>query len=103
MIRVTRINEAELVINADLIEFVEAIPDTMITLTTGKKIMVKESPDELIRRVAEFRRLSGIRHQLGRAVCSATRMSTRRSHGSAPPPARRPGRLPRRMCASRPR
>ena len=56
MIRVTRINEAELVINADLIEFVEAIPDTMITLTTGKKIMVQESIDEVIGRVAEFKR-----------------------------------------------
>ncbi len=58
MIRVTRINDSELVINADLIEFVEAIPDTMISLTTGKKIMVKESTDEIIARVAEFRRLA---------------------------------------------
>ena len=61
MIRVTRINEAELVINADLIEFVEAIPDTMITLTTGKKIMVQESIDEVIGRVAEFKRLASTR------------------------------------------
>ena len=41
MIKVTRINDKTLVINADLIEFVESIPDTMISLTTGKKIMVK--------------------------------------------------------------
>jgi len=61
MIRVTRINEAELVINADLIEFVEAIPDTMITLTTGKKIMVQESIDDVIARVAEFKRLASTR------------------------------------------
>jgi len=61
MIRVTRINDSELVINADLIEFVEAIPDTMISLTTGKKIIVKETPDEIIRRVAEFKRLSSVR------------------------------------------
>ena len=58
MIRVTRINDTELVINADLIEFVESIPESMITLTTGKKIMVKEKIDEIIDRVAEFRRLS---------------------------------------------
>jgi flagellar protein FlbD len=57
MIRVTRINDNELVINADLIEFVEAIPDTMISLTTGKKIIVRESPDEIIRRGAESTRL----------------------------------------------
>jgi flagellar protein FlbD len=61
MIKVTRINDADLVINADLIEFVEAIPDTMITLTTGKKIMVRESVDEIIQRVAEFKRLAMVR------------------------------------------
>lgn len=58
MIKVTRINDSELVINADLIEFVEAIPDTIISLTTGKKIMVKETIDEIINRVANFKRLS---------------------------------------------
>ena len=58
MIKVTRINETELVINVDLIEFIEAIPDTMISLTTGKKIMVRESIDEIIDRVASFKRLS---------------------------------------------
>jgi len=42
MIQVTRLNDTKLVINADLIEFVEEIPDTIISLTTGKKIMVKE-------------------------------------------------------------
>lgn len=61
MIRVTRINDAELVINADLIEFVEAIPETMITLTTGKKIMVREAVDDIIERVAEFKRLASAR------------------------------------------
>jgi len=61
MIRVTRINDAELVINADLIEFVEAIPETMITLTTGKKIMVREAVDEIVRRVAEFKRMASVR------------------------------------------
>ena len=61
MIKVTRLNDSDLVINADLIEFVEAIPDTIISLTTGKKIMVKESIDEIIERVAQFKRKSGIR------------------------------------------
>jgi flagellar protein FlbD len=61
MIRVTRINDAELVINSDLIEFVEPVPDTMITLTTGKRIMVKESIDEIIDRVAEFKQRSAAR------------------------------------------
>jgi flagellar protein FlbD len=61
MIKVTRINDRELVINADLIEFVESIPDTMISLTTGKKIMVKETIDEIISRVAGFKRISAPR------------------------------------------
>lgn len=58
MIKVTRINDSDLVINADLIEFVEAIPDTIISLTTGKKIMVRNTPDEIIEKVAAFKRLS---------------------------------------------
>lgn len=61
MIKVTRLNDSELVINADLIEFVEALPDTLISLTTGKKIVVRETPDEVISRVAAFRRLSNVR------------------------------------------
>ena len=62
MITVTRLNDSKLVINSDLIEFVEAIPDTIISLTTGKKIMVKESTDTIIFLVAEFRKkVSSIR------------------------------------------
>lgn len=56
MIKVTRLNDTELVINTDLIEFIEAIPDTIISLTTGKKIMVKETVDEVIARVKDFKR-----------------------------------------------
>ena len=40
MIKLTRLNESELVVNAEMIVFVEAIPDTILTLTSGKKIMV---------------------------------------------------------------
>jgi len=58
MIRVTKLNDEEILINDDLIEFVETIPETMISLVDGKKIMVKESPDEIIERVATFRRMS---------------------------------------------
>ena len=43
MIEVTKLNDERIIINAELIELVEEIPDTMITLTTGKKIFVKES------------------------------------------------------------
>jgi len=58
MIRVTKLNDELIVINDDLIEFVEETPDTIISLTDGKKIMVKESPDEIIKKVAAFRRMA---------------------------------------------
>lgn len=61
MIEVTRLNDSKLVINADLIEFVEATPDTIISLTTGKKIMVRETPQEIIDRVTQFRNRINIR------------------------------------------
>lgn len=58
MIRVTRLRakEPDLVINAELIETVEATPDTVITLTTGQKLIVQESPDGIIRLVTEYKR-----------------------------------------------
>ena len=43
MIELTRLNDTKFTLNADLIEMVEEVPDTVITLTTGKKIFVKES------------------------------------------------------------
>ncbi len=63
MIRVNRLDGSILVINADLIEFVEAIPETIVCLTTGKKIMVRETIDEIINRVAQFKRMSADRMQ----------------------------------------
>lgn len=56
MIRLTRINHVPLVLNSDLIEHVEVTPDTVISLTTGQKFVVLETPEEVIRRVIEFRR-----------------------------------------------
>ena len=56
MINVTKLNGSELVINADLIEFIEKTPDTLITLTTGRKMMVKEELEDVIRSVLDFRR-----------------------------------------------
>jgi flagellar protein FlbD len=56
MIRLTRISHASVVLNSDLIEHIESTPDTVISLTTGQKVVVLESCDEVIRRVVEFRR-----------------------------------------------
>jgi flagellar protein FlbD len=59
MIKVTRLNGQLIVLNADLIEFVEEIPDTIISLTTGKKIMVQESAEQIIEKVIAFKRNAG--------------------------------------------
>jgi len=55
MIKVTKLNGKELVVNADLIEFVEATPDTLISLTTGRKIMVLEEVTEVVQRAVRYR------------------------------------------------
>jgi flagellar protein FlbD len=62
VIKVTRLNHVPLVLNTDLIEYMEATPDTVITLSTGQKIVVRETAEEVVSRVIEFRRqiLSGM-------------------------------------------
>lgn len=56
MIKLTRLNGKEFVLNIDLIEFIESTPDTVISTTTGKKVVVTESVDEIIEKIVEFRR-----------------------------------------------
>jgi flagellar protein FlbD len=55
MIKVTRINNTQLIINADWIETVEATPDTVITLTNGKKYIVAEKIEDIVNRVIEYK------------------------------------------------
>jgi flagellar protein FlbD len=56
MIPLRRLNNQPIVVNCDLIESVEATPDTVITLTSGNKLIVRDSPDEIRRRIIEFKR-----------------------------------------------
>lgn len=56
MITVTRLNHTPLVINPDLIVFIEETPDTIITLSNGEKIVVQETVGEVIQRVLNYRR-----------------------------------------------
>jgi len=62
MIQLTRLNNHPLVVNSDLIKFVEQAPDTVITLVNGDKIVVRESAQDVLERVVRFRRsvLQGI-------------------------------------------
>jgi flagellar protein FlbD len=56
MITITRLNDKEIVINADLIETIEENPDTTITMTTGRKFIAKEEKKEIIDRIVEYKK-----------------------------------------------
>jgi flagellar protein FlbD len=78
MIRLTRLNHVPLVLNSDLIEHIEITPDTVISMTTGQKIRVLESAEEVIARIIDFRRII---HGLPEASAHALEA------GATPPPA----------------
>lgn len=54
MIKLTRLGGEAFLLNADLIEYVEQRPDTFITLTTGARLVVAESMDEVLRRAVVY-------------------------------------------------
>jgi len=56
MIAITRLNDKEIVINADLIESIEENPDTTITMTTGRKFIAKEGKKEVIDKIVEYKK-----------------------------------------------
>ncbi|MDQ7778489.1 MAG: flagellar FlbD family protein [Planctomycetota bacterium] len=56
MIKVTRLNNKEFVVNAEMIQFIEETPDTVITLVNHEKIVVKEAVDIVIQRIIEYGR-----------------------------------------------
>lgn len=56
MIEVTKLNDQKVLINPDLIEFVQETPDTVISFTTGRKIIVKESRQEVKNLVKLYRK-----------------------------------------------
>ena len=56
MITVTRLNDKEVVVNCETILLVEANPDTTITTTTGLKIIVKESVEDIVAKTKEYKK-----------------------------------------------
>lgn len=56
MIQLTRLNKKPLIVNADLIEFIENAPDTVITLVTGEKVIVLESSEAVLDLIYQYRR-----------------------------------------------
>ncbi|MCL2002685.1 MAG: flagellar FlbD family protein [Oscillospiraceae bacterium] len=55
MISVTRLNGKDFYVNPDLIIFIEETPDTVITLTDGRKLVVSENARLVIERIVEYR------------------------------------------------
>ena len=56
MIKLTRLDGEAFILNAELIKYVEARPDTYITLVAGERLVVREAPDEVLRRALEYQR-----------------------------------------------
>lgn len=56
MIQLTRLNGQPIMVNSDLIESVETTPDTVITLTSGNKLIVRDSMDSIQTLIVEFKR-----------------------------------------------
>ena len=56
MIKLTHLSGEEFVVNADLIRYVERRPDTFVTLTSGDRLVVRESMDEVLRRALDYQR-----------------------------------------------
>lgn len=55
MIKLTGLNNKELIINAEHIEKLEAVPESLITLTNGNKYLVRESNEEIVNKVLEYK------------------------------------------------
>ena len=56
MIPVTRLDGSSMLLNIDLIVTIEQTPDTLVSLTTGDRVLVRESPDELVVRITRYKR-----------------------------------------------
>jgi flagellar protein FlbD len=71
MIKLTRLNGIPLYLNSDLIEHIDATPDTVVTLTSGPKFLVSETAEDVCEKVLAFRRSilerEGVTHQMGNA------------------------------------
>ena len=56
MIRLTRLNGKEFVVNADMVKFVEETPDTVITMRDGDRLVVREKAGEVVERAIDYSR-----------------------------------------------
>ncbi len=62
MISITRLDGSSVLLNVDLIVSIERTPDTLIALTTGDRVLVRDCPEDLVERIVAFkRRLAEVR------------------------------------------
>jgi flagellar protein FlbD len=59
MVYLTGLNGSQVLLNADLVEIILETPDCLITMTTGRKLMVRESMEEVRKKILEYRRKLG--------------------------------------------
>ncbi len=55
MVKLTKLNGNPIVVNADLVEFIEETPDCLLTMTTGRKLMVREKQEEVMQQLLAYR------------------------------------------------
>ena len=95
MIELTRLKGNGIVLNSDLIKTAESSPDTMLTLITGEKLIVREEPQEVVSRVLAYRAQllkTVARSSLGQISISALFSLLGLSASDAPPEETHPGR-----------
>ena len=80
MINLTRLNNTALTLNSDLIKYVEQNPDTVITLLNGEKLLVRETAEQVLDRIIDFRRRllagSAAWHMASASLFPASQIST---------------------------
>jgi len=60
MIKLTRLGGEALILNAELIQYIESRPDTYVTLTTGERLVVEQSAEEVVRRAVEYQQTKNL-------------------------------------------
>ena len=63
MIEVERLNGSKYFLNPHMIESMESLPDLTITMLSGKKVIVKNSPKDIIDKIVDYRKRIGINTQ----------------------------------------
>jgi flagellar protein FlbD len=93
VIQLTRLNGNPIALNSDLVKFVENAPDTVITLINGEKIIVRETSDDVIHRILDFRRavMAGLPSWGGAADLNSATLHPQENHPNRTPEAFRRG------------